>query len=50
MRTHIFLEEERYLVVVEKRPTYCLLITAFYFDQEHRLRKILERYNKAVSA
>lgn len=44
IRTHILLEPERYLVVVEKRPSYCLLITAFYFDQEHRLEKALKRY------
>lgn len=50
VRTHILLEEERYMVVVEKRPKYCLLITAFYFDQDHRLRKTLQRYNRAVLA
>lgn len=43
-RVHILLEEERYVVVLEIREEYCLLITAFYFDQDHRLRKALERY------
>jgi len=43
-RIHILLEEERYMVVVEKREKYCLLITAFYFDQDHGLRKKLKKY------
>lgn len=46
IRTHILLEEERYMVVIEKRPRYCLLITAFYFDKEHKLRKKLNSYYK----
>ncbi len=45
-RVHIMLEEEKYMVVVEPRESYCLLITAFYFDQGHRLRNALNRYNK----
>lgn len=43
-RIHILLEEERYMVVLEPRSTYCLLITAFYFDKEHRLQKKLKHY------
>ena len=34
IRVHILLEEERYIVVVEPRKLYCLLITAFYFEHE----------------
>lgn len=45
-RVHILLEEERYMVVVEKREKYCLLITAFYFEQDHKLRKKLKKYQK----
>lgn len=44
-RVHILLEEEKYMVVVEKREKYCLLITAFYFDQDHKLRKKLKKYH-----
>ena len=40
-RVHILLEEERFMVVVEKRKQYCLLITGFYFDQAHTLNKNL---------
>lgn len=46
MRVHILLEEERYIVVVEPRENYCLLITAFYFEHNHALKKKLKRYEK----
>lgn len=45
-RVHILLEEERYMVVVEPRRTYCLLITAFYLEHDHALRKKLRHYEK----
>ena len=43
-RVHILLEEEKYMVVIEKRKTYCLLITAFYIEREHTLQKKLKKY------
>ena len=46
-RTHILLEEERYMVVVENRAEFNLLITAFYFDMDHKLEKALKRYHRA---
>ena len=46
IRVHILLEEEIYVVVVEKRERYCLLVTAFYIDKRHSLEKMLKRYNK----
>lgn len=45
-RVHILLEEEKYMVVIELRETYCLLITAFYFDHKHTLEKKLKHYEK----
>lgn len=45
-RVHILLEEEKYMVVLERRETYNLLITAFYFDHEHALEKKLKHYEK----
>ena len=45
-RVHMLLEEERYMVVVERRDSYCLLVTAFYFEQEHSLRKKLHHYEQ----
>lgn len=45
-RTHILLEEERYIVVLEKRDTYYLLITAHYLDIDHSLRKKVAEYEK----
>lgn len=43
-RVHLLSEEEKYLVVLEKRTGYYLLITAFYYDRDHSLRKALKRY------
>lgn len=45
-RVHILLEEERYMVVLERRDSYCLLITAFYFDKDHTLEKKLKHYEQ----
>lgn len=46
VRTHILFEEQKYIVVLEKRTEYTLLITAFYLDYEHALRKKLKEYEK----
>ena len=43
-RVHILLEEERYIVVIERRNTYCLLVTAFFLEYEPSLRKKLKSY------
>lgn len=48
-RVHLLLEEERYMVVVERRENYCLLITSFYFEKDHSLRKKLQHYQKYSS-
>lgn len=40
-RYKILHETERYLVVLEPRKTYCLLITAYYLDNEQSLRSVL---------
>lgn len=45
-RTHILFEKEKYMVVLEKRDKYYLLITAFYFDRNHTLSKKLKEYDK----
>jgi len=45
-RIHILFEKERYMVVLEPRAKYYLLITAFYFEYENTLRKKLEKYKK----
>lgn len=46
-RAHIFLEEEQYLVVVEIRKNYCLLITAVYIEHDYTLDKYIGRYQKS---
>ena len=43
---HLLLEEERYMVVLEERKGYFLLITAFYLDYDHALQKQLKHYKQ----
>lgn len=43
-RIHMLLEEERYMVILEERRTYYLLITAFYLDSNHALKTQVEHY------
>lgn len=45
-RVHFLFEEERYLVILEKRETYNLLITAYYLEYDNALKKQLKHYNQ----
>lgn len=45
-RFKILLEDERYMVIVEERPNYCLLISAYHIDYDSRLRKLMREYEK----
>ena len=45
-RVHLLLEEERYMVILEKRDGYYLLITAFYLDYDNALNKQLKHYEQ----
>ncbi len=44
-RIHLLLEEERYMVVLEERKDYYLLITSFYLDYENALKKQRKHYD-----
>jgi hypothetical protein len=43
-RIHIYLPDERYLVVLADRGDYILPWTAFYIEHENGHRKYLQRY------
>ena len=45
-RFKILLPEERYIVVLEPRRKYCLLITAFYIEGKNELGRILREAKK----
>lgn len=45
-RIHIFHEDERYIVVIEKRKEYYSLVTAFYIEYDHTIDKYLKRYER----
>lgn len=47
-RVHLLLEEENYMVIIERRETYALLITAYYFDYPHTLEKQLKKYRAYI--
>lgn len=43
-RVHLLFEEEQYIVILEPREKYCLLITAFYIEYDHSMQKQLKNY------
>lgn len=45
-RIYLLFEEAKYVVILERRPDYILLITAYYLDYPHSLRKLLKKYNQ----
>lgn len=47
IRTLFLLEEERYLVVIEKRGRWYFLVTAYYIDYNHYLDDLIEEYGRA---
>ncbi len=49
-RIHLLFEEERYIVVLERRENYVLLITAFYIEQDHTLEKKVKEYQQYKAA
>ena len=49
-RINFFLEEERYIVIVEKRDNYYLLITAFYLEYDHSINKKIKQYKRYIDS
>ncbi len=48
-RIHIFFKEERYLVVLDDRKTYYVVVTAYYVEISHTFNKLMKRYEIAKS-
>lgn len=48
LRTHIFLVNENYMVVLEKRTGYYYLWTTFLVDSSRRKQQIFRRYQKSI--
>lgn len=42
-RVHLFNEQERYLIILEERKSYYLLITAFYIHEDQYLKSTKKR-------
>lgn len=44
-RIYFLLKDERFLVILEPRNTYYVIITAFYIDYDRKLRELLSHYD-----
>ncbi|QGY85768.1 hypothetical protein F1614_06910 [Staphylococcus epidermidis] len=49
-RIKLLNEEDRYLIVLEDRENYYLLVTAFYIEQDYYLKGLVKEKEKAKSA
>lgn len=49
-RVKLLLTEEKYIVILEPRTSYILLITAYYVDYSHTMKKLIKEFEKAKSA
>ena len=49
-RVILALEDFSYVVVLERRKTYCLLWTAFYVEKTHRRKKLEKEYLHFIEA
>lgn len=49
-RIHILFVDEQYLIVLEERKGYYLLVTAYYVSRRHQVEKLKKRYEKAKDA
>lgn len=45
-RVHLLFQDVKYLVIIEERETYNLLVSAFYFHYDHQLDKKLKKYER----
>lgn len=48
-RTHLFNEQERYLIILEERENYYLLITAFYIHENQYLQSTKKRSQRGAN-
>lgn len=46
LRTKLFLEDENYIIILEERKKYYLLISAYVVDRPDRKADLLKEYNK----
>ncbi len=45
-RWHLLFEDYKFLVIIEERQDYNLLISSFYIERDHQLKKKLKKYEK----
>ena len=49
-RIHILFEDEYYIIVLDERKNYYVVVTAYFIETEHNLQNLLRRYEKAKGA
>lgn len=47
-RIHFLNEKDRYMVVLEKRDEYYLLVTAYYIEYDNTLKRKIKEYEKTL--
>lgn len=46
IRTYLLFKDVKFLVIIEKREKYNLLITGYYIEYENAMRKYVKKYEK----
>lgn len=46
VRWHLLFEEAKFMVVVEEREDYCLLVTSFHLEYSHQIKKKLKKFEQ----
>lgn len=47
-RIKFLLSEESYIVIIERRKNWFILVTAYYIDQDHTMAKLEHEYNQSL--
>ena len=46
VRVYLLFKDVKFLVILEKRENYNLLITGYYIEYEHAMRKYIKKYEQ----
>lgn len=49
-RIKFLLVEESFIVIIERKKNWFILVTAYYIDQDHTMAKLEQEYNESISA
>ena len=46
IRVYLLFKDVKFLVIIEKRENYNLLITGYYIEYEHSIKKYIKKYEQ----